>query len=98
VTENTSRRQLPVVFPPYPDKLLSSWISRHAAFYAVPPLIMLQHCLPEAFALRAIDLHLSSDQVIRLANMYATAPAVMRRMTFTNVAQSSRRLIAARSA
>ena len=58
----------------------------------------LKHCLPEASALRATDLHLNSDQQIRLANMYATKPGVVRRMTFTNVAQSSRRLIAARPA
>lgn len=59
--ENTPPRQLPVCLPPHSDELLSSWISRHAAFYAVPPLVMLRHCLPEASALRAADLHLSSD-------------------------------------
>jgi hypothetical protein len=94
--ENTPPRQLPVCLPPHSDELLSSWISRHAAFYAVPPLVMLRHCLPEASALRAADLHLSSDQEIRLANIFATEPAVVRRMTFTNVAQSARRLIATR--
>ena len=94
--ENTPPRQLPVCLPPHSDELLSSWISRHAAFYAVPPLVVLRHCLPEASALRATDLQLSSDQEIRLANMFATQPAVVRRMAFTNVAQSSRRLIAAR--
>ncbi|TIX96086.1 MAG: hypothetical protein E5V24_02600 [Mesorhizobium sp.] len=47
---------------PVADELLSSWIGRHAAFYSVPPLVMLRHCLPEASALRAADLHLSSDR------------------------------------
>lgn len=94
--DNTPLRQLPVRLPPYPDELLSSWIGRHAAFYAVPPLVMLRHCLPEASSLRAADLHLSSDQEVRLANMFATQPAVVRRMTFTNIARSSHRLIAAR--
>ena len=89
-------RQLPVRLPPVADELLSSWISRHAAFYAVPPLVMLRHCLPEVPSLRAADLHLSGDQVIRLANIFSIEPAVVRRMTFTNVAQSSHRLIAAR--
>lgn len=51
-------RQLPVRLPPYPDELLSSWINRHATFYAVPPLVMLRHCLPEASTMRAADLHL----------------------------------------
>jgi len=40
--ENTPPRQLPVCLPPHSDELLSSWISRHAAFYAVPPLAMLK--------------------------------------------------------
>lgn len=89
-------RRLPVVLPHRSDELLSSWIGRHAAFYGVPPLVMLQHCLSEAPSLRAADLRLTSDQEIRLANMFATEPALVRRMTFTNVAQSSHRFIAAR--
>lgn len=94
--ENAPPRQLPVRLPPVANELLSSWIARHAAFYAVPPLVMLRHCLPEVRSLRAADLHLSVDQAIRLAGMFATEPAGVRRMTFTNVAQSSRRLIAVR--
>ena len=89
-------RQLPVRLPPVAGELLSSWIDRHAAFYAVPPLVMLRHCLPEASSLRAADLRLSSDQVVRLGNMFATEPVVVRRMTFANVTQSSLRLVAAR--
>lgn len=89
-------RQLPVRLSPVADELLSSWIGRHAAFYSVPPLVMLRHCLPEASPLRAADLHLSSDQEIRLAKMFATEPAAVRRMTFANVAQPSRRFIATR--
>ena len=88
-----AQRQLPVCLPPVPDELLSSWINRHAT-YAVPPLVILRHCLPEVRSLRAANLHLSDDQEIRLATVFATKPAVVRRMTFTNVAQSSHRLIA----
>lgn len=96
MTENAPPRQLPVRLSPVADELLSSWINRHADFYAVPPLVMLRHCLPEARSLRAADLHLSADQEIRLAKMFVTEPAIARRMTFTNVARSSRRLIAVR--
>ncbi len=98
MTENTPPRQLPVRLPPYTDELLSSWISRHAAFYAVPPLVMLRHCLPEASSLRSADLHLSSDQEIRLASMFAIEPAVLRRITFIDVPKASHRLLAARPA
>ena len=93
--QNTPPRQLPVRLPPVADELLSSWINRHAAFYAVPPLVMLRHCLPKVVSLRAADLHLSRDQEIRLASMFSTDPAVVRRMTFGNVVQSSHRLLAA---
>ena len=98
MTENTPPRQLPVWLPPYTDELLSSWISRHAAFYVVPPLVMLRHFLPEVSSLRSADLHLSSDQEIRLASMFAIEPAVLRRMTFIDVPKSSHRLLAARPA
>ena len=88
-------RSLPVRLPPYPDELLSSWISRHAAFYAVPPLVMLRHCLPEVASLRAADVYLDGDQIVRLAKIFSADPAAVRRMTFGNVLQSSHRLIAA---
>lgn len=92
--ENTPLRQLPVRLPPHCNELLSSWIGRHAAFYAVPPFVMLRHCLPEASSLRAVDLQLSSDQEIRLADMFVTESAVVRQKIFANITKSSRRLIA----
>lgn len=88
--------RLPVVLPHHFDELLSSWISRHAAFYAVPPLVMLQHCLPEALSLRAANLQLTREQDVRLARMFATEQDDVRRMTFANIGHSSHRLIAAR--
>ena len=88
--------QLPVCLPPAADELLSSWIGRHAAFYAVPPLVMLRHCLPDARSLRTADLHLTDTQANHLASMLATEPDVVRGTTFTNVPQSAGRLIAAR--
>lgn len=57
---------------------------------------MLRHCLPDASSLRGADLHLTREQEIRLAKIFATTLAVIRRMTFANVAQSSRRMIASR--
>ena len=89
-------RRLPVRLSPAADELLSSWINRHAAFYVVPPLVMLRHCLPDARSLRTADLHLTDTQVDHLASIFATEPDVVRGMTFTNVPQSARRLIAAR--
>jgi hypothetical protein len=92
----TSARQLPVTLAPHTDELLSSWISRHAEFYAVPPIVMLRHCLPETSSLRAVDRSLNGDQAIRLAAIFSAEPATVHRMALSNVAQSSRRLIAGR--
>ncbi|PLU11111.1 hypothetical protein BMJ29_34975, partial [Sinorhizobium medicae] len=84
----TSSRQLPVRLAPHPNELLSSWIGRHAEFYAVRPLAMLRHGLPEASSLHAADRSLNGDQVIRLAGVFSIEPAVVRRITFSNVAPS----------
>jgi hypothetical protein len=94
--QGAARRQLPVRLLPVADELLSSWINRHATFYAVPPLVMLRHCLPEVGSLRAADLHLSDDQEIRLASVFSTVPADIRRMNFANVPSWFHRFIAAR--
>ncbi|SEI19870.1 TniQ protein [Rhizobium tibeticum] len=87
-------RLLPVTLAPRTDELLSSWIGRHAEFYAVPPLAMLRHCLPEVSSLRAADLYLNEDQVFRVARMFSADTTTVRRTTFANMSQSSRRLIA----
>ncbi|ASP69652.1 TniQ family protein [Sinorhizobium meliloti] len=92
----TSSRQLPVILAPHADELLSSWISRHASFYAIPPLGMLRHCLPEVSSLHAADRSLNGDQVVHLAGVFSTEPATVRRMTLSNMAPSSRRLLAAK--
>ena len=82
--------------PPLTDELLSSWLCRHASFYAVPPLVMLQHCLPEVTSLRAADLDLSAAQASRLANALSIEPSAVRAMTFATVNKTSRRLIGAK--
>lgn len=89
-------RQLPVRLPPFIDELLSSWLCRHATFYAVPPLVMLQHCLPEAISLRAADLDLSADQAGHLGDALSIEPSAVRGMTFAAVNRTSRRLIGAK--
>lgn len=87
-------QRLPVRLAPCADELLSSWIARHAAFYAISPLAMLQHCLPELLSLRAADLNLTEDQVVRIAHIFSIEPTTVRRMTFSDVPQPSRRMIA----
>jgi hypothetical protein len=45
-----AKKQLPVVLPPVPDELLSSWIARHAAFYGVSLRVRLKMAIREQFA------------------------------------------------
>ncbi|WP_029064442.1 TniQ family protein [Labrenzia sp. DG1229] len=86
--------RLPVALPPFAGELLSSWITRHAAFYGVPALTMLRHCLPEAVSLRIADRTLSRDQATRLAELFSTDAKTVRRMTFSNAQSSAHRFIA----
>lgn len=86
--------RLPVTLPPALDELLSSWICRHAAFYAVTPQNMLNHCLPEATSLRTIDLCLKTDQSHRVANMFSIDAKAVRRMTFEKATKPIHRFIA----
>ncbi|MBL4768400.1 MAG: TniQ family protein, partial [Rhodobacteraceae bacterium] len=88
------KRQLPVTFPPVTDELLSSWINRHDAFCAVPPLVLLRHYLPDTASLRATDLGLITHQAIHLAGLFSTEPIILQRMTFGNVTHSARKFIA----
>jgi TniQ len=92
--EADSTRRLPVLLKPVADELLSSWISRHAAFYGVPPLVMLRHCLPEASSVRAADLHLTAEQTARVASVFATESETVQQMTLVDVAPASRRFVA----
>jgi hypothetical protein len=88
--------ELPIVLAPAADELLSSWIHRHAAFYDVPPLAMLRHCLGDIASLRAIDLRLTDEQASRVAYMFRTEVVNVRRMELSSILPKSRRLIAAK--
>jgi hypothetical protein len=85
---------LPVVLKPADDELLSSWIARHAEYYNVSPLAMLRHCLPDATSLRAADLRLNSEQAARIALIFHSAPAEIRRMSHADIPQDAVRLLA----
>jgi hypothetical protein len=53
------KKQLPVVLPPVPDELLSSWIARHADYYNVSSRAMLRHAIPDARSCQMADGHLT---------------------------------------
>ncbi len=85
--------RVPVVLPPVAGELFSYWMARHAAFYGVPPLTMLRHCLPEAVSLLIADRTLSRDQAGRLAEMFSMDAKTVHRMTFANIQSSAHRFI-----
>ncbi len=85
---------LPVVLKPVEDELLSSWIARHAEYYSVSSLAMLRHCLPDAISLRAADLRLSSEQAARIAHVFHSTPAEIRRMSHADIPQDATQLLA----
>jgi len=87
-------KALPVVLKPVDDELLSSWIARHAEYYSVSPLAMLRHCLPDATSLRAADLRLSSEQAARIAHIFHSTPAEIRRVSHADIPQDAVRLLA----
>ncbi len=91
-------KALPVVLKPVDDELLSSWIARHAEYYSVSPLAMLRHCLPDATSLRAADLRLNSEQAARIALIFRSAPAEIRRMSHADIPQDAVRLLAPKAA
>ncbi len=96
-SEGGVRKQLPVVLPPVPDELLSSWVTRHAAYYDVSPRAMLRHAIPEARSLRSADDHLTDEEANLLAHIFRREPSEIRPMTFADLQNSARRLVAARA-
>ena len=56
------KKQLPVVLPPVPDELLSSWIARHADYYNVSSRAMLRHAIPDARSIQMADGHLTGEE------------------------------------
>jgi hypothetical protein len=87
-------KALPIVLKPVEDELLSSWISRHAEYYNVKPLVMLRHCISYASSLRSTDLRLSADEGIRIGHIFHSLPVDIRRMTHADIPLSATCLLA----
>jgi hypothetical protein len=67
-------RPLPVILPPLADELLSSWISRHAAFLGVSTARLLRHYQIEVTAVRDLDLNPSRRDAVVLASVLRCSP------------------------
>ncbi|RWX60922.1 hypothetical protein EN780_30775 [Mesorhizobium sp. M4B.F.Ca.ET.089.01.1.1] len=96
IRELNGTRPLPVILKPVPDELLSSWITRHADFYGVPPLTMLRHAIPEATSLRQTDTNLGPTAAVHIARLFRSQSSTILAMTTSGFPQSAGRLVAPR--
>ena len=90
-----AKKQLPVVLPPVPDEILSSWIARHAAFYGISLQAMLRHADPDARSLSSENAHLTQNLGELLAHIFRSEAVNLRRMTLSNISSSTRRMVSA---
>ena len=63
-------RPLPVVLRPRPDELLSSWLTRHAAYYGVTRRRLLDHVGILSPSVEALDREITLGQQIMLAGYF----------------------------
>ncbi|TIP72023.1 MAG: hypothetical protein E5X53_26910 [Mesorhizobium sp.] len=96
IRELNGTRPLSVILKPVPDELLSSWITRHADFYGVPPLTMLRHAIPEATSLRQTDTNLGPTAAVHIARLFRSQSSTILAMTTSGFPQSAARLVAPR--
>ncbi|RUV95190.1 hypothetical protein EOA75_09640 [Mesorhizobium sp. M1A.F.Ca.IN.022.07.1.1] len=87
---------LSVILKPVPDELLSSWITRHADFYGVPPLTMLRHAIPEATSLRQTGTNLGPTAAFHIARLFRSQSSTILAITTSGFPQSAGRLVAPR--
>ncbi|WP_436175366.1 TniQ family protein [Mesorhizobium sp. LjNodule214] len=97
IRELSGTRPLSVILKPVPDELLSSWITRHADFYGVPPLTMLRHAIPEATSLWQADTHLRPTAAVHIARLFRSESSTILAMTTSGFPQSAARFVAPRA-
>jgi hypothetical protein len=89
-------RPLPVILKPLPDELLSSWLSRHAAFYGMKRgefvRFLLSHSPQRP---RAIDLDLTPSAAGKLGFFFRRDSNQIRQMTHGDLARAARSFVAA---
>ena len=61
-------KPLPVILKPVPDEQLSSWLSRHAAFYGMPPIEFFRRLTENSSIpnIRAVDKGLTDADATKL--------------------------------
>jgi len=85
-------KPLPVILKPVPDEQLSSWLSRHATFYGMPPIEFFRR-LTENSAIpniRAVDKGLTDADATKLGSFLHCDQSQIQRMTHSDLANGAR--------
>ena len=86
-------RPFPVVLRARPDELLSSWLTRHAAYYGVTRRRLLDHVGILSASLEALDREITLGQQIMLAGYFRRQPSEIATMSYETVRSNMRALI-----
>ncbi len=86
-------RSLPIIARPRPDELLSSWLSRIAMDYYIPPRQLLKHMGLAAPSVQRLDLTLTLAEAIVVAGFVRLEPKAILAMTHAGVPADYLRLI-----
>jgi hypothetical protein len=92
VREDHELKPFPVVLEACPDELLSSWLRRHAAYYAVSEAALIAWLGLKVSTLRTVDHRFSLEQVGRLTRVLRCDPTCLVGMTHAGVPAEARLL------
>ncbi len=90
---NDLPRALPLIAPPRVDELLSSWLTRIAQDYYIPPRSLLTHMGLSSPSVERLDLTLTFAQAIAMSGFVQQPPDAIIGMTHTKLPADCRTLV-----
>jgi hypothetical protein len=93
---NDLPRALPLIAPPRPDELLSSWLTRIAQDYYIPPRGLLTHMGLSSPSVERLDLTLTFTQAIALSGFVRQPPDAVIGMTHAKLPADCQTLVRVR--
>ena len=90
---NDLPRALPLIAPPRADELLSSWLTRIAQDYYIPPRGLLTHMGLSSPSVERLDLTLTFAQAIAMSGFVRQPPDAIIAMTHTKLPTDCRTLV-----
>jgi hypothetical protein len=90
---NDLPRALPLIVPPRVDELLSSWLTRIAQDYYIPPRSLLTHMGLSSPSVERLDLTLTFAQAIAMSGFVRQPPGAIIGMTHTKLPADCQTLV-----